>query len=167
MFPRPRDANHLGRRSALQLLESPHVGISLGSINSIKRHQYEHQGAYRRCLKSASPQRRAEQKWEWSREVGRNKPRFWRQNSELQPDVVDPKETHHVGTLATVRDTTSNRCEYPLHPPATREGGLHPLFIGFGRPRKVLGIVTARLGRLGQNARPRRMAARVEMKCPI
>ena len=95
-FPGPRDANHLGRRSALQLLESPHVGMSLGSMNSIKRYQFEHQGAYRRCLKSASPQRRAEKKWGWSREVGRNKPRFWGRNSKLQPDVVDPKETHHL-----------------------------------------------------------------------
>ena len=46
MVPRPRDANHLGRRSALQLLESPHVGISLGSMNFIKKYQFEHQGAF-------------------------------------------------------------------------------------------------------------------------
>ncbi len=32
--------------------------------------------------------------------------------------------------------------------------GLQALFIGFGRPRKLLGIVTARLGRLWQTARP-------------
>ena len=122
-------------------------------MNSIKSYHYEHQGAYRRCLKSASPQRRAEQKWGWSREVGRNKPRFWRQNSELQPDVVDPKETHPLARWPQ-SGTQLRTTGHPLHPPATREGDLHPFFIGFGRPRKLLGIVTARLGRLGQNARP-------------
>ena len=30
----PRDANHLGRRSTLQLLESPY-GLNLGSIDAI------------------------------------------------------------------------------------------------------------------------------------